>query len=83
MPALTTSSDGFLLHGEPFRIISGSLDYFRVDPNRWTDRLRKARLMGLNTVEAYLPWNLHEPELGRLVLAFRMDRVLSAMEECR
>jgi beta-galactosidase len=61
-PALTTSSDGFLLHGEPFRIISGAMHYFRIHPDLWTDRLRKARLMGLNTVETYVPWNLHQPD---------------------
>lgn len=73
MPALTTTSDGFLLHGEPFRIISGALHYFRVHPDQWADRLRKARLMGLNTVETYLPWNLHEPEPGTLVLDGLLD----------
>lgn len=73
MPALTTSSDGFFLHGEPFRIISGALHYFRVHPDQWTDRLHKARLMGLNTVETYLPWNLHEPEPGTLVLDGLLD----------
>ncbi|WP_180687428.1 glycoside hydrolase family 35 protein [Streptomyces gossypiisoli] len=62
MPALTTTSDGFLLHGEPFRIISGAMHYFRVHPGQWADRLRKARLMGLNTVETYVPWNLHQPD---------------------
>ncbi|TLS46268.1 beta-galactosidase [Streptomyces montanus] len=62
MPALTTTSDGFLLDGEPFRIISGAMHYFRVHPDQWADRLRKARLMGLNTVETYVPWNLHQPD---------------------
>ncbi|KUN85037.1 glycoside hydrolase family 35 protein [Streptomyces griseoruber] len=73
MPALTTTSDGFLLHGEPFRILSGALHYFRVHPDQWTDRLRKARLMGLNTVETYLPWNLHEPTPGTLALDGLLD----------
>ncbi|MEU3789203.1 glycoside hydrolase family 35 protein [Streptomyces fructofermentans] len=73
MPALTTSSDGFLLHGEPFRIISGAMHYFRIHPDQWADRLRKARLMGLNTVETYVPWNLHEPEPGTLVLDGILD----------
>ncbi|MCQ9183326.1 beta-galactosidase [Streptomyces sp. IBSBF 2953] len=73
MPALTTTSDGFLLHGAPFRIISGALHYFRVHPDQWTDRLRKARLMGLNTVETYIPWNLHQPEPGTLVLDGLLD----------
>ncbi|MGW1274318.1 beta-galactosidase [Streptomyces sp. NPDC002491] len=73
MPALATASDGFLLHGAPFRIISGAMHYFRVHPDQWADRLRKARLMGLNTVETYLPWNLHQPEPGALVLDGLLD----------
>lgn len=73
MPALTTTPDGFLLHGAPFRILSGALHYFRVHPDHWPDRLRKARLMGLNTVETYLPWNLHEPTPGTLDLDGLLD----------
>ncbi|MGW1782127.1 glycoside hydrolase family 35 protein [Streptomyces sp. NPDC002143] len=72
-PALTTTPDGFLLHGTPFRILSGALHYFRVHPDQWTDRLRKARLMGLNTVETYIPWNLHQPEPGTLDLEGLLD----------
>ncbi len=54
----------FLLDGEPFRVISGALHYFRVHPGQWRDRIRTARLMGLNTIETYVPWNAHEPEQG-------------------
>jgi beta-galactosidase len=32
----------FLLDGEPFRILSGALHYFRVHPGQWADRIRKA-----------------------------------------
>ncbi|MFH8612215.1 beta-galactosidase [Streptomyces sp. NPDC018029] len=74
MPALTTTSDGFLLNGEPFRIVSGAMHYFRVHPGQWADRLRKARLMGLNTVETYVPWNLHQPDPdGPVVLDGLLD----------
>lgn len=74
MPALTTTSDGFLLHGEPLRIVSGAMHYFRIHPDQWADRLRKARLMGLNTVETYVPWNLHQPDPdGPLVLDGLLD----------
>lgn len=74
MSALTTSADGFLLRGEPFRIVSGAMHYFRVHPDQWADRLRKARLMGLNSVETYVPWNLHQPDpAGPLVLDGFLD----------
>lgn len=54
----------FLLDDEPFRVLSGALHYFRVHPDQWVDRIRAARLMGLNTIETYVPWNEHEPEPG-------------------
>ncbi|MET9670275.1 glycoside hydrolase family 35 protein [Streptomyces sp. NPDC006475] len=74
MPELSINDDGFLLEGEPFRIISGSLHYFRIHHDQWADRLRKARLMGLNTVDVYVPWNLHQPRRnGPLVLDDRLD----------
>jgi len=61
---LTTSKDQFLLNGQPFRILSGAMHYFRVRPEQWRDRLEKMRLIGLNTVETYVAWNLHEPKPG-------------------
>ncbi|MCL2555283.1 MAG: beta-galactosidase [Actinomycetia bacterium] len=69
MSVLRIDREGFRLDGEPFRIISGALHYFRVHPGQWRDRLRKARLLGLNTVDTYVPWNLHEPRPGE----FRAD----------
>jgi beta-galactosidase len=59
----------FLLDGEPFRILSGAIHYFRVHPDLWADRIHKARLMGLNTIETYVPWNEHSPAPG----TFRTD----------
>lgn len=55
----------FLLNEKPFRILSGAIHYFRVHPDLWADRIRKARLMGLNTIETYVPWNEHSPVPGR------------------
>ena len=49
------------------QIISGALHYFRVHPKLWDDRLDKAVAMGLNTIETYIPWNLHEPHRGEYV----------------
>ena len=48
----------------PEQVISGALHYFRIHPGLWDDRLDKAVAMGLNTVETYLPWNLHERRQG-------------------
>ncbi len=59
--------DTFYLNGKPFQIISGSIHYFRIVPEYWRDRLEKLKGLGMNTVETYIPWNMHEPEKGRFV----------------
>ncbi|MER8183100.1 beta-galactosidase family protein [Kitasatospora sp. NPDC094015] len=62
---LTYDSTGFTLDGRPLRILSGAVHYFRTRPEQWPQRLAALRAMGLNTVETYVPWNLHEPAEGR------------------
>jgi len=59
--SLRASGNHFELDGKPFQIISGAIHYERVPRAYWRDRLRKARAMGLNTVETYVFWNMHEP----------------------
>ncbi|XP_021716454.1 beta-galactosidase 17-like isoform X1 [Chenopodium quinoa] len=60
------ADDKFWKDGEPFRIIGGDLHYFRVLPEYWEDRLLRAKALGLNTIQTYVPWNLHEPSPGDL-----------------
>ena len=43
--------EGFKLNGKNITIFSGTIHYFRVPPQYWRDRLRKARACGLNAVE--------------------------------
>ncbi|MCR5032254.1 MAG: beta-galactosidase [Lachnospiraceae bacterium] len=62
----------FKVDGKPFQLISGSIHYFRVVPEYWQDRLEKLKAMGCNTVETYIPWNLHEPVKGE----FHFDGML-------
>ncbi|XP_033639691.1 beta-galactosidase-like [Asterias rubens] len=54
----------FVKDGEPFRYIAGSLHYGRVHPLYWQDRLSKMYMAGLDAVQTYVPWNLHEPVPG-------------------
>ncbi|SDK09955.1 glycoside hydrolase family 35 protein [Streptomyces indicus] len=54
----------FELDGRPVRLLSGALHYFRVHEEQWDHRLAMLRAMGLNCVETYVPWNLHEPAPG-------------------
>lgn len=63
--SLTFQNRTFYLDGNPLRILSGSLHYFRVVPEYWWDRMRKMKACGLNTLTLYVPWNLHEPYPGK------------------
>jgi beta-galactosidase len=57
-------ANDFMLDGKPFQIRCGELHAPRVPREYWHHRLRMMKAMGLNTVCAYLFWNLHEPRPG-------------------
>lgn len=59
---LEIKDKNFYLDGEKFTIYSGAMHYFRILPEYWKDRLAKLKAAGLNTVETYVCWNLHEPQ---------------------
>ena len=68
--------DDFYLNGKPFKIISGAFHYFRTVPEYWEDRLLKLKALGMNTVETYIPWNMHEPRKG----VFNFEGILNIEE---
>ena len=65
--------EDFYLNGGRFKIISGGIHYFRVHPDYWKDRLEKLKAMGCNTVETYIPWNMHEPQKGIFCFSGMLD----------
>ncbi|XP_044259099.1 beta-galactosidase-1-like protein 3 [Tribolium madens] len=61
---LSIEQSYFTLNSRNITLYSGAMHYFRVPRRYWRDRLRKMRAAGLNAVETYIPWNLHEPQIG-------------------
>lgn len=53
-------SDQFYLDGSSLQILSGAIHYFRIHPDDWYHSLYNLKALGFNTVETYVPWNLHE-----------------------
>ena len=70
---LTITKDGFFLSGEPYYLASGDIHYFRIYPTEWRRHLLLAKDFGLNTIQTYVPWNLHEPEKGKFDFSGHLD----------
>ncbi|MEU2058736.1 beta-galactosidase family protein [Streptomyces sp. NPDC013455] len=81
MSGFAVGEAGFLLDGRPVRVLSGALHYFRVHEAHWGHRLAMLRAMGLNCVETYVPWNLHEPAPGAFRDVAAVGRFLDAVRE--
>ena len=79
----TISGDSYMLNGKPIQLMSAAFHYFRVHPARWEDTFKKIANAGMNAVETYVAWNMHEPERG--VFNFEgandLDRYLSLAEK--
>lgn len=54
----------FLMDSKPFRYVSGSFHYFRALPQVWEERLKTMRAAGLNAIDTYIEWSLHNPHDG-------------------
>lgn len=69
----TYQNQHFTYDGQPITIMSGAIHYFRTVPEYWEDRLLKLKACGLNTVETYTCWNLHERREGEFDFSGMLD----------
>ncbi len=65
MATVTYDNRSLLLDGRRIWLVSGAIHYFRTPAALWRDRLLKARRGGLNCIETYVAWNVHEPREGQ------------------
>ncbi len=62
--SIAYDAQSFFIHGERVFLTSGAIHYPRIPRALWQDRILKAKAAGLNTLQLYFFWNLHEPEEG-------------------
>jgi len=55
----------YSIYGERAFINSAAIHYFRMPRAEWRDVLVKAKLAGMNCIDTYVAWNVHEPEEGQ------------------
>ena len=63
----------FIKDGEAVKLISGAVHYFRNMPDTWRDIFKKMKAMGLNCVETYCVWNMHEKKPGEYDFTGNLD----------
>lgn len=64
-------------------MLSGSIHYYRVPQGEWADRLLKAKLGGLNTIQTYIEWASHEPQEGVFDFSGMLNFTAFALEAQR
>eukprot|EP01084_Bolivina_argentea_P266159 451346_1 len=58
---ITADNRSWIINGKRTLLLGGSVHYPRLSPGQWTDIFTKMLNDGLNHVEVYVFWNLHEP----------------------
>ncbi|MEX0775793.1 MAG: beta-galactosidase [Phycisphaeraceae bacterium] len=64
MPAVSYDGQSFMVDGRRVWLVSGAIHYPRTPRGQWRQRIRAAKQAGLNCIETYVFWNLHENEPG-------------------
>jgi len=65
MPNVSYDPQSLMVDGRRIWLVSGTIHYARVPEALWRDRLRAAKQAGLNCVDTFVFWNLHEPSPGQ------------------
>ncbi|XP_042042669.1 beta-galactosidase 3-like [Salvia splendens] len=66
---------GLIINGQRKLIFSGSIHYPRSSPDMWEELIQKAKDGGLDAIDTYVFWNLHEPSPGNYNFEGRNDLV--------
>ncbi|KAI8533042.1 hypothetical protein RHMOL_Rhmol11G0265300 [Rhododendron molle] len=64
-----------IINGQKRILFSGSIHYPRSTPQMWEGLIQKAKDGGLDVIDTYVFWNLHEPSSGKYNFEGRYDLV--------
>ncbi|KNA14541.1 hypothetical protein SOVF_106370 [Spinacia oleracea] len=73
--SVTYDSKALLINGQRRILMSGSIHYPRSTPDMWEDLIMKAKNGGLDVIDTYVFWNVHEPSPGNYNFEGRYDLV--------
>ncbi|CAH2051537.1 unnamed protein product [Thlaspi arvense] len=72
---VTYDGTSLIINGKRELLYSGSIHYPRSTPDMWPNIIKRAKQGGLNTIQTYVFWNVHEPEQGKFNFSGRADLV--------
>jgi hypothetical protein len=82
---VTFDNRAFLLDGERTLFIGGSIHYPRAHSAEWPRIIQQAKNSGINLIQTYIFWDIHEPEEG--VYYFPSDGsnadIVAFIQECQ
>jgi len=73
MRKITFDSRALLFDGHRKLLLAGAIHYPRSTPAMWPLLFERSREAGLNTIETYVFWNLHERKRGVIDFSDRLD----------
>ncbi|KAH7428540.1 hypothetical protein KP509_09G006100 [Ceratopteris richardii] len=73
--SVTYDERAIVIDGERKLLISASIHYPRSTPEMWPDLIAKAKEGGVDVIESYMFWNMHEPQRGQFVFEGRLDLI--------
>ncbi|KAK2971493.1 hypothetical protein RJ640_020899 [Escallonia rubra] len=72
---VTYDKKAIIINGQRRILISGSIHYPRSTPEMWEDLIQKAKDAGIEVIDTYVFWNVHEPSPGNYDFGGRYDLV--------
>ncbi|OIT27278.1 PREDICTED: beta-galactosidase 16-like [Nicotiana attenuata] len=72
---VTYDGRSLIIDGQRKMLFSGSIHYPRSTPDMWPSLISKAKEGGIDVIETYVFWNLHEPQPGQYDFSGRRDIV--------
>ncbi|CAA2960549.1 beta-galactosidase 5-like [Olea europaea subsp. europaea] len=73
--SVTYNKKAIIINGQRRILLSGSIHYPRSTPDMWEDLVQKAKNGGLDVIDTYVFWNIHEPSPGNYNFEGRYDLV--------
>ncbi|KAF7127826.1 hypothetical protein RHSIM_Rhsim11G0181100 [Rhododendron simsii] len=79
--SVTYDNKALIINGQKRILFSGSIHYPRSTPQMWEGLIQKAKDGGLDVIDTYVFWNLHEPSAGNIAMQGFTQKIVQMMKD--